>query len=109
MKTVSISEAREQFSSVINWAEKNNDDVIIENRGRAKAVLIPFADYELLQEAREKQRKAAAIAELKQIAAEVRSRVKNINADKAEALADEVTREAISSITENGDINFEVA
>ena len=107
MKTVSVSEAREQFSSFINWAAQNQDDIIIQNRGQAKAVLIPYIDYQLLQIAREQQRKKKAIAELKQIAQEVRSRNQMVAPDEAERIADEVTREAIDNLVTQGKVIFE--
>ncbi len=107
MKAVSVSEAREQFSSFINWIAQNQDDVIIQKRGQAKAVLIPYIDYRLLQTAREQQRKKEAIAELKQIAQEVRSRNQTMTPDEAEQIADEVTREAIASLMAQEKVVFE--
>jgi prevent-host-death family protein len=107
MKAVSVSEAREQFSSFINWTTQNQDDVIIQNRGQAKAVLIPYADYRLLQIAREQQRKKEAIEELKQIAQAVRSRNQIMTSNEAERVADEVTREAIDSLMAQGKVIFE--
>lgn len=107
MKTVSVSEAREQLSSIINWATTNQDDVVIQNRGDAKAVLIPYPDYELLKAARENQRKADAIAELKAIAQEVRNRNASMTTDEVEQLADEVSREAVQSLIDKGKVTFE--
>lgn len=107
MKTVSVSEAREQFSSFINWTEQNQDDVIIQNRGQAKAVLIPYDDYRLLQTAREQQRKLDAIAELKQIAQEVRSRNPIMTPSEADEIADQITREAIDNLVTKGKVIFE--
>jgi prevent-host-death family protein len=107
MKAVSVSEAREQFSSFINWTAQNQDDVIIQNRGQAKAVLIPYADYRLLQIAREQQRQKEAIEELKQIAQAVRSRNQMMTPGEAERVADEVTREAIDGLMAQGKVVFE--
>lgn len=106
MKTVSVSEAREQLSSVINWAAENQDDVVIQNRGQARAVIIPYTDYRLLQTAREQQRKQAAIAELQQIANEVRQRNQALSSAEADAIADEITREAIDSLIGQDKVAF---
>lgn len=107
MRAVSVSEAREQFSSFINWTAQNQDDVVIQSRGQAKAVLIPYVDYGLLQIAREQQRKKEALEELKQIAQEVRSRNQTITPSEAEQIADEVTREAIAGLMAQGNVVFE--
>lgn len=107
MKTVSVSEAREQLSSVINWAAENQDDVVIQNRGQARAVIIPYTDYQLLQAAREQQRKQAAIAELQQIADEVRRRNQEMSSTEADAVGDAITREALDGLIAQSKVVFE--
>lgn len=107
MKMVSVSEARKQLSAVVNWAAQNNDDVVIQNRGQAQAVIIPYADYQLLKEAREQQRRAAAIAELKRLAQAVRQTTPPLSEQEADALADEVTRDAIDTLIADGKVSFE--
>jgi prevent-host-death family protein len=95
---MSISQAREQFSVVIKKAKQNQGDVIIENRGQAEAVIIPYSDYTLLQEAREKQRRQKAIEALKKLAQEVGARNTEMTTEEADQVADEVTREAINNL-----------
>lgn len=107
MKTISISDGRKQFSSVINWAEQNQDDVIVQSRGQSKAVIIPFADYELLQQARERARKRKAIEELKAIAQRVRAANPDMTAEQADQIGEEVTREAIENLVNKGEVVFE--
>lgn len=50
IKTVSVSETRQQLSAFLNWVKENRQDVVIQNRGQAEAVIIPYDDYALLQE-----------------------------------------------------------
>ena len=107
MKTISISDGRKQFSSVINWTEQNQDDVIVQSRGQSKAVIIPFVDYELLQKARERARKKKAIEELKAIAHRVRAANPAMTAEKADQIGKEVTREAVENLVRKGEVVFE--
>ncbi|GAB4148314.1 MAG: hypothetical protein Fur0021_08010 [Candidatus Promineifilaceae bacterium] len=72
----------------------------------ARTVLIPFADYGLLQEARERQRRQQAIAELKQIAAEVGAKNQDMTTIEAASISDEISREAIDNLVSQGKVVF---
>ncbi len=99
IKTVSVSETRQQLSAFLNSVREKRQDVVIQNRGQAEAVIIPYADYALLQEARERRRRQAALDELQQIAQEVQARNASITAVAADELADEIVREAIENLS----------
>lgn len=107
MRTASVSETRQQLSSFLNWIKGNRKDVVIENRGQAEAVIIPFADYDLLQEARERRRRQQGVAGLKQLAMEVSGRNENMTVAEAEAVAAELTSEAINNLAEQGKVLFQ--
>lgn len=107
MKTASVSETRQQLSSFLNWIKDSREDVIIQNRGKAAAALIPFTDYELLQEARQRRRRQQAIEELERIALEVSERNKDMSREEAEKIADEITREAIDNLVKQGKVKFQ--
>lgn len=98
IKTVSVSETRQQLSSFLNWIRDNQNDVVIQNRGQAEAVIIPYEDYALLQDAREQRRRQMALAELRQIALAVGANNEQMPADTADAVADEIVREAIKNL-----------
>lgn len=100
IKTVSVSETRQQLSAFLNSVKEKRQDVVIQNRGQAEAVIIPYADYALLQEARERQRRQAALDELQQIAQEVQARNAPMTAVAADELAAEIVREAIETLSQ---------
>lgn len=108
MRTASVSETRQQLSSFLNWIKGNRKDVVIENRGQAEAVIIPFADYDLLQEARERRRRQQAVMALKQIALEVSGRNEAMSEGEAQEVADELTTEAITNLAGQGKLLFQV-
>lgn len=99
IKTVSVSETRQQLSAFLNWVKENRQDLVIQNRGQAEAVIIPYDDYALLQEARERQRRQAALDELQQIAQAVQARNADMRAEEADEAADEIVREAIENLS----------
>jgi prevent-host-death family protein len=107
MKSASISETRQQLSALLNRVKKSREDVVIQNRGQAEAVIIPYADYALLQEAREKRRRQQAIAELHQIARDIEAQNEPLTDEEAAALADEVVQEAVANLKAQGKVTFQ--
>lgn len=107
MKAASISETRQQLSALLNRVKKSREDIVIQNRGQAEAVIIPYGDYTLLQEAREKRRRQQAIAELQQIARDIEAQNEPLTDEETEALADEVTKEAVENLKAQGKVTFQ--
>lgn len=60
-KTVSVTEARNQLSALLDWAVNNNDAVVIESRGKPKAVIVSYGEYQELLVFREQTRKNEAL------------------------------------------------
>ena len=105
-KTVSVSEAREQLSSFVRWSNTNQDYVIIKVRGRAEAVLIPYDDLEVLEAAREAERRRQALATLEALAAEVSSRNQELTDAEVDEIAEEISRDAVQGLVDSGKIKF---
>lgn len=106
-KTASVSETRQQLSVFLNWIKDSQEDVVIQNRGTAEAVLIPIADYELLQEARERQRRQQAVAELRKIAQDIGARNSQLSQAEADDIANEVMAETIDNLRQQGKVNLQ--
>jgi prevent-host-death family protein len=106
-KTVTATEAKAKLSELMKWTVKTGDSVVVQSRGYPQVVIVPFAEYEELRELKERARRAAAIAELHQIAREVQARNTDLTPDEADALAEEISRAAIDQLVEKGKIRFE--
>ncbi len=107
MKTASVTETRQNLSSFLAWIKRNQNDVVIQNRGHAEVVMIPIDDYALLQEARERRRRAQAVQELKKIAQEIGARNEEMSEDQALETADQISREAIDNLVRKGKVTFQ--
>ena len=94
-KTVSVSEAKNKLSAMLKWAVENQEEVIVESRGRPKAVILSYAEYKFFLSLREKEQRQAAIKRLQGLAAANQSLNQDLTPEEAEVLADEVTRETI--------------
>ncbi len=49
MGKISVTEAREDFSEVINQVNYTGERIVLHRRGKPLAVLIPVADLEMLE------------------------------------------------------------
>jgi prevent-host-death family protein len=65
--TVSATEAKVRLGSIIEWAIRESDDVVIESRGRPTAVLISYGEYESIQQLRERARRREALERLESL------------------------------------------
>lgn len=101
-KAVSTREAQNRLSSLIGWVNEHNDAVIVEKRGVPTAVLIPYAEYESLQAAKEQQRRQRLLTAMRELQARVSARSTDLSEVEAEALADEVTDAAVASLVARG-------
>jgi prevent-host-death family protein len=106
-KAVPTREAQNALSSLIGWVQEHHDQVIIENRGKPTAVLIAFEEYEQLQAFKEQQRRRAVWEQLRALQARVAARNTDLSEEEAEVLADEVSREAMEALIEQGRVRFE--
>ena len=105
-KTVSASEAKVKFGSIMDWAEQNKDEVIVESRGKPKVVIVAFAEYEKLAELREQYRRRIALARLEALAETIQARNQDLSEEEADALADQFTREVVEEMIAEGQIKY---
>jgi prevent-host-death family protein len=105
-RTISATEAKAKLSALINWAIKNQDEVVVESRGTPKTVILPYEAYEQFNELRERERRRQLLAQLEELAARVQARNRDLTADAADELADRFTREVIEEMVEEGKINY---
>ncbi len=106
-KTVSASEAKTQFGSIMSWTTECKDDVIVESRGRPKVVIIPYEEYQRLLTLREAARRQEALAQLERLREKVRARNEDLSEEAAASLADRFTREVVEDMAKEGRIKYQ--
>jgi prevent-host-death family protein len=105
-KTISVSEAKNKLSAMLDWAVQNKDGVIVESRGQPKAVILPYAAYEAYLSMREKEKRRAAMKRMEELAVIVQAQNQDLSPDEAEQFADEISRESIERMVEEGKVIF---
>ncbi len=63
-KTISVNDAKNRFDSALQYVSEENDEVIVENDGEPRAVIMSIAGFEEVQELREQKRRANALERL---------------------------------------------
>jgi len=106
-RTVTATEAKAKLGELMRWAVAGGDEVIVESHGAPQVVLVPYSQYQELQQLKERARREAALAQLRELALEVQARNQDLTEDEAARLADELTREAIEGLAARGSIRFE--
>jgi prevent-host-death family protein len=86
-KTISASEAQNNFGAVIQWAEDNQDDVVVERRGKPAAVIVSYEEYQKLAELREIDKRRKAFEAIEAIRNRVAMRNSDLSAEEAYRLA----------------------
>jgi prevent-host-death family protein len=106
-RVVTSTEAKAKLSELMRWAVASGDEVIVESRGAPQVVLLPYSEYEELQKLKERARREAALDQLRALAREVQAQNEDLSEEEAGPLADEITREAIDSLTARGKVRFD--
>jgi len=105
-RTVSASQAKTRFGSIIKWAIDAKDSVIIESYGQPKVVIVPFEAYQQMIELREKARREQALARLERLREEIRAGNRNLTKEQADSLADRFSRKVIEEMVSEGKISY---
>src|SRR5438105_534720 len=107
-KAVSASEAKNRLGAVVNWVLENEDEVIVENHGEPKVVIMSFAEYQKVKKFKEQERRKEALERLERVRERVRERNQDIKTEEqATQIADQFSREIINSLVEKGKVKFE--
>lgn len=106
-KTVSVSEAKNQLSAVIDWAVDNGDEVIVESRGEPKIVMLPYRDYQEFLTFKELARRQEALRQLEDLAEQIWSQTADLGVEEAEQLAEEVSQETMQRMIKEGKVRFQ--
>jgi prevent-host-death family protein len=98
MKTVSATEAKNRLGTFLGEVSRGENDVIIESHGKPTAVLLSYEAYRQLRELQDRQRRQEAMAAIWRLREEVRAKNQDLTEEEADAIAEDVGREAIANV-----------
>jgi len=106
-RTVTATEAKNRFGSIVEWVREHNDEVIVQSRGEPSAVIISASEYEKLKSLREEARRREALERLRRIRKESLARNLDLTPEEGEALADRFAHEFFEDLAREGKIRFQ--
>jgi prevent-host-death family protein len=86
-RTVSSSEVQNNFGAMLQWAEENNDEVVVERRGKPAGVIIAYDEYKEVVRLREQERRRKIFARMEEIRKQVAEGNSDLTAEEAYRLA----------------------
>lgn len=98
-KTVTSTEAKTQFGSLLKWMKEKKDEVIVKVYGEPTAVIMPYPEYEALLKLRKKEQVRKALAALDELRKEVQRQTPDLTAEEAYRMAgfsEEVIQETLA-------------
>ena len=105
-RTVSATEAKVRLGAMMEWVAANTDDIIIEARGRPKAVLISYGQYEDVLRLRDEAARQEALRRMESLAEQIGERNSDLTDDQAGQLADRFTRDVLSDLVAEGAVGY---
>jgi prevent-host-death family protein len=108
-KRISASQAKTQFGSMVDWAVESQDDIIVESRGRPRAVIMSFEAYEKLAALRSEARRREALAQVERLRERVRARNADMDGATASDLGDRLAREVIGEMVAEGKVKYDAS
>ena len=106
MPTVSTSEAKNQLSDLIRKTALG-EEVVVERRGKPVAVILSYQEYTELRELREQARRQQVLDKLRALSREIQQRNNDLTEAEVEALADELSNEAVEGLMDRGTFKYE--
>ena len=107
-KRVSATEAKINLGSMMEWTVVESDEVIIESRGKAKAVLVSYSFYQQMQKIKEVLRRERALLELEALATRVQYGQENLSTEKVDEIADRFVGGVLREMIAEGKISYSV-
>lgn len=106
-KTVSVSEAKNQLSAVLDWVVENGNEVVIESRGEPKVAILSYAEYQEFLAYREQARRKEALRQLETLAEQIWAQTDDLSVEDVEQLAEEISQETMQRMIKEGKVQYQ--
>lgn len=99
-RIISSTEAQNNFGALLQWAEENQEGIVVERRGKPAAAVIGYEQYQEFQRLQVQERKRSAWEALEKLRKQIAERNSDLTAEEAYRLAgfsEEVIQETLAS------------
>jgi len=100
LKVIPATELKNKTGAVLDWTDKTNTDLVVESRGKPKAVIISYEGYERVQQLREEEARRQKLNEWEKLSEKIRARNPDMTEAKTHSIAQEFRDEALNAVVE---------
>lgn len=101
-RVYSVTEAKNQFSAMLEFVQEPDAVAVIESHGRPKGALISAADLDAFRRFKERERRREAFRQLEELRKEISVHFAHMSEDEVMELATEAVREAFQELHDSG-------
>lgn len=98
LKVIGATELKNKAGAVLDWADKTHTDLVIESRGKPKAVIMSYQDYKRVQQLRKQEERRQAFAEWEQLSQEVQAQNPGFTDEEVDQMAIDVSKELTKDV-----------
>ncbi len=106
VRTLSTTEAKNQFSAVINAVADDDETVVVQQHGRPKAAIISTEKLDQYENALRLQRRREALDQLRALQKEVSAQNRDLTEEQAMELATRFVREVVEEMYDEGKLRY---
>jgi prevent-host-death family protein len=106
-KTISASELKNSLGTVLREVRKDDETVVIEQRGVPAAAIISIEDLQVLREAKEEKRKQRLLEGMRQLSERLEKRQQGMSPEEADRLVEELSDAVMDAVVEKSRHLFE--
>lgn len=86
-RSVSATEAKSRFGSILEWTDRSNNEIVICVYGKPKGVVMSYEEYKKVQELRERERRRKIWEELEALRHRVAARFTDVPEEEGYRMA----------------------
>lgn len=104
--TLSASQAKTKFGTLLSLSTKRGDEFIVESYGQPKVAILPFKEYQKVDSLRRQAERQETRRQLEALREKIQKRPPKLTVKEVNHLADQLTREVIEEMVKKKKIVF---
>jgi prevent-host-death family protein len=101
-RVYSTTEAKNQFSSILNFVEGSGGAAVIESHGRPRAAVISLEEFETFKKLKKQERREQGLKRIRKLREEARALNQDLTDESAEELIASAMDEAFQELHDSG-------
>lgn len=106
VRTISATEAKVNFGSVVRQVRSDDEPVIVENHGQPFVAIVPVEKLDRLAELEDQERRRVALERIRKLQETIATRNQDLSAEEADTIADQLVTAAVNALFDKGIVRY---